>query len=303
MLSWTSDYLTQRHVEDARLAAEVLLAHAAECKRIDLYARFDTVLDHARIARFRELVKRAAALEPIAYIVGEKEFFSLPFCVTPAVLIPRPETETVVEVVIDHCTREGLGTPWLLDLGTGAGCIAVALLTQLKGANAVATDVSTAALEIAEANAERHGVRDRLTPVQADRLALPAGVVPEGGFDVVVSNPPYVARDALDSLDAGVRQFEPREALTDEHDGLSFYRAIVADAPELLAPHGVVVVEVGDGQAQAVTETVVSGGKLAHRGTWKDRVTALERAVMFSLRDSATHGCCAKLERTSRGST
>ncbi len=176
LLRWTADFLGQRGVEDARLASEVLLAHAAECRRIDLYTRFDEVLNGARLDQFRGWVKRAAAREPIAYLVGEKEFFSLTFRVTPAVLIPRPETETLVETVLDHCTKAGLTKPRLLDLGTGSGCIAIALLVQLEGATAVATDISPAAITLAKANAERHGVSDRFTAVEADRLGLPAEV-------------------------------------------------------------------------------------------------------------------------------
>jgi len=284
LLSWTSDYLARCGVEDTRLAAEVLLAQAARWRRIDLYARFDTVLDDDVLGRFRGWVKRAGACEPIAYIVGEKEFFSLAFHVTRDVLIPRPETETVVEAVITHCTNAGLVQPRLLDIGTGSGCIAVALLVQLAGAEAVATDVSPEALEVARGNAERHGVLERFLAVEADRLALPAEFVPDGGFDVVVSNPPYVAGDAIDDLDATVRDYEPLSALSDGLDGLSFYRSIAADAVRMLSPRGVIIVEVGDGQARAVVDTVVADGSLVHRETHKDRVVGQERVLVFSLR-------------------
>ncbi|MGB2985139.1 MAG: peptide chain release factor N(5)-glutamine methyltransferase [Phycisphaerae bacterium] len=282
LLKWTSDYLARHQVEDARLASEVLLAHAAGCRRINLYTRFDEVLDEARLSRFREWVRRAARREPIAYLVEEKEFFSLPFRVTRDVLIPRPETELLVECVIDHCTKAGLTHPHLLDLGTGSGCIAVTLLVQLKGASAVATDVSSAALEVAGSNAERHGVLDRLTLVEADRLAVPRDVVPDGGFDVVVSNPPYVAADAMDGLDMTVRDYEPSIALSDGQDGLTFYRSMATDAPGLLAPKGVVVVEVGDGQAAAAVEIIETAGGLAHRRTRRDRVVGAQRVLMFS---------------------
>ena len=227
------------------------------------------------------MVKQAAAHEPIAYLVGEKEFFSLSFKVTRDVLIPRPETETLVERVIDYCKKAGPVEPRLIDLGTGCGCIAVAVLTQVRGSRAVATDVSSAALEVAKENAARHGVADRFTPVEADRLALPAGVVPEGGFDVLVSNPPYVAAATLRELEAGVRAYEPAVALTDGGDGLSFYRSIAADAPGLLAREGVVFIEVGDGQARAARELVERTGALVQRGSWKDQVVGRERVLMF----------------------
>lgn len=283
LLSWTSEYLARHEVDDARLATEVLLAHAAACRRIELYTRFDEALDEECLSRFREWVRRAAAHEPIAYLVEEKEFFSLPFRITRDVLIPRPETEELVETVIDHCVKAGLTQPQLLDLGTGSGCMAVAVLTQLEDAGAVATDVSPAALEIARCNARRHGVQDRLSLVEADRFALPADVIPDGGFDVVMSNPPYVRADEMDRLDASVRDYEPSLGLTDGADGLSFYRSIATDAPGLLAGGGVVIVEAGDGQAAAAIETIEAVGRLEHRGTRKDRVVGQERVLMFSI--------------------
>ena len=283
LLSWTSEYLAGRKVEEARLASEVLLAHAAGCRRIDLYVRFDEVLPTDQLDRFRTSVRRAAAHEPIAYLIGEKEFFSLSMLVTPDVLIPRPETETLVECVIDHCREADLKEPLLIDLGTGSGCIAVAVLTQLEGARVVATDLSAAALAVAQKNAERHGVRERLTLAQADRLALPAETLPEGGFDVLMSNPPYVTPEAADCLGATVRAYEPRAALTDEVDGLSFFRAIAAEGPGLLGAGGCVVVEVGDEQAPAVLETMVAMGRLEHEATLKDRTVGHDRVLKFLL--------------------
>lgn len=285
LLSWTSEYLTRNGVEDARLASEVLLAHATQRRRIDLYAHFDDVPGTEQVARFRALVKDAAAHRPIAYLVGEKEFFSLAFTVTPDVLIPRPETETLVEVVVDHAQRAGWSAPRVLDVGTGSGCIAIAILKQLAGATAVATDVSAAALEVARGNAVRHGVTARLTVVEADRLTLPQGMVPAEGFDVIVSNPPYIAREAVDRLYAPGREYEPRIALTDDGDGLSFYRSMTTDAPALLARSGVVVVEVADNQAPAVVETMGKTGVFVPRGAWKDRVVGQDRVLMFAPRE------------------
>jgi release factor glutamine methyltransferase len=199
-------------------------------------------------------------------------------------LIPRSETETLVECVIDHCSKAGLTRPQLLDLGTGSGCIAVAVLKHVAGASVVATDVSKNVLDVARMNAERHGVLDRLTLVEADCLALPAEVIPDGGFDVIMSNPPYIAPDEMEELDAGVRGFEPRTALTDDQDGLSFYRSIAADGPGLLGPNGVVVVEAADGQAQTVGEMLEASQRFTHRGTFKDQVVGQERVLVFSLR-------------------
>ncbi len=284
LLSWTAGYLEQRGVDDARLASEVLLAHATDRRRIDLYARPDELPEPEQTDRFRALVKRAATREPIAYLVGEKEFFSLRFAVSPAVLIPRPETETLVEKVIDHCTAAGLGSPFLLDVGTGSGCLAITALTQLANARAVGTDVSEAALTIAYANAERHGVADRFTAIKADRLALPDSLDRGDGFDVLMSNPPYVEAGLMAGLDPEVRDFEPHEALTDGGDGLSFYRAIAAEAAPLLVPGGMVFVEVGDGQAPAVQEAMDQSPEFSHCSTWKDPVVGQERVLVFKRR-------------------
>jgi release factor glutamine methyltransferase len=283
LLNWTTEYLGKSGADEPRLSAEVLLAQAAGCRRIDLYARFDRGLTADRLDRFREWVRRAAAREPVAYIVEDKEFFSLGFRVSRAVLIPRPETETLVECALDHCASAELPSPQILDVGTGSGCIVVALLVHMKDARAVATDVSSGALKIAEFNARRHGVLDRLTLLKADRFALPLDVVPEGGFDVVVSNPPYVSADAMCRLDSNIRDYEPTEALTDGQDGLSFYRSISADAPAMLAPGGVLIVEVGDAQAAAAVNEVERSARLVHRRTRTDRTVGQERVLEFSL--------------------
>jgi len=262
----------------------VLLAHAAQCRRIDLYTRFDSILEPERVECFRGWVRRASAHEPIAYLVGQKEFFSLSFKVTPDVLIPRAETETLVECVIDHCGKAGLTHPRLLDLGTGTGCLAIAALVHLPAATAVATDVSAAALEVARFNAARHGVSDRLIFVEADRLALPAEVVPQDGFDILMCNPPYIPASAIAGLDAAVRDYEPSLALTDGADGVSFYRTIAADSAELLAPDAMIFVEIGDGAAQAVVEVMTAAGNFEHRQTRKDRIVGHERVLALSRR-------------------
>lgn len=282
LLQWTTDYLGGHDVEEPRLAAEVLLAHVAECPRIQLYARFDEVLNGAALDCFRDWVKRAAKREPIAYLVGEKEFYSLPFSVTGDVLIPRPETEILVERVVDHLRGMNHTKARLLEIGTGSGCIVIAVLKQLGEATAVATDVSSAALTVARGNAERHGVLDRLALVEADRFALPADAVMPQSVDAIMCNPPYVAAADMKGLDSTVRDYEPSTALTDGGDGLSFYRSIVSDGVGLLAAGGAVFVEIGDGQAESVIEVMSSSKSLVHRGTWKDRVTGKERTLMFA---------------------
>jgi len=286
LLTWTTDYLARNRVDEPRLCSEVLLAHACHCRRIDLYARFDQPIEPEALDNFRLLIKRAAAQEPIAYLVGEREFFSLPFVVTPAVLIPRPETETLVEVAIDHCSRAGLVEPRILEIGTGSGCIAVALAKNVAGATIVATDISSEAIGVARQNAQRHAVQDRVCLMEADRFALPAEIVANDGFDLLVSNPPYVALDGMAGLAPMVRDFEPRVALTDEGDGLSFYRDIAENAGRVLKPDGRIIVEVGDGQAELVLAEVEKIGALRHERTVRDRVVRRDRVLVFSLDSS-----------------
>lgn len=281
LLTWTTDFLRQKGLDEPRLATEVLLAHAAGCRRIELYTRFETSLTPEQTDRFRDWVRRAAANEPIAYLVGEREFFSLPFHVSSDVLIPRPETETLVEFVVEQINRDGPADATILDLGTGSGCLAVAILTQLREARAVASDVSEAALAVARKNAERHGVAQRMQCLLADGLNIPAESLPLGGFHVLVSNPPYIAETAIPDLAACIRDFEPRVALTDGGDGLSFYRRIAQDGARIVAPGGLIVLEIGDGQAPEVISTMLATGMFAHRTTWKDRVVGKERVVVF----------------------
>ncbi|MEK6800094.1 MAG: peptide chain release factor N(5)-glutamine methyltransferase [Planctomycetota bacterium] len=283
LLNWTRDHLASRAIDEPRLAAEVLLAHAASIRRIDLYTRFDRVPEEAVVSRFRESVRRAARNEPIAYLVGEKEFFSLPFFVTPDVLIPRPDTETLVECVLDHFQRNPSEAPTLLDVGTGSGCIAISILRNLPSAAAVASDVSEAALAVARRNAERHGLSERIRFVQADGFDLPASDVPEGRFDALVCNPPYIAADAVEALPAAVRDYEPHLALTDRGDGLSFYSRIAAAAPTFLTPTGLIAVEIADDAAEVVLPLMAATGKLEHQATLRDRGSGRQRVMIFRL--------------------
>lgn len=282
LLSWTCDYLTQNGVDEARLSSEVLLAHSLNCQRINLFTRFDEEPELSGVDRFRDLVRRAAEHEPIAYLVGEKEFFSLPFAVTNDVLIPRPETETLVEVVMDQCKQAQWNQPCLLDVGTGSGCISIAILTQAKQTCVVATDISSGALDVAKSNAQRHGVSDRITFIEANQLDLPEQVIPKDGFQLIMSNPPYVADDEMSSLDQCVREYEPRIALSDGQDGLSFYRSLAKDGSKILSSDGLLIVEVADGQAETVEKVVEQSGPLTCQATIRDRVNGMPRVIVFS---------------------
>ncbi|MEK6677276.1 MAG: peptide chain release factor N(5)-glutamine methyltransferase [Planctomycetota bacterium] len=286
LLAWTVDHFTQHGLEEPRLCGELLLAHALQRRRIELYTRFDEVVSSEGRDRYRELVRRAASREPVAYLVGEKEFFSLPFFVTPSVLIPRPETELLVELAVDHCKRCSLEQPRILDLGTGSGCLAVTLALHIPKAEVVASDVSEAAIDVARKNAARHGVETRVRLIVADGFDLPDGIVPEKGFDVLLFNPPYVSSERYEQLDAMIRDFEPAIAVTDGADGLTMYRLIGEKANRVLSENGVVMVEVGDGQANDASTAITSCGQLVHVSTFKDRGTDTERAIVFAHRTS-----------------
>jgi len=283
LLNWTRDHFTARGLDQPRLCAELLLAESLQCRKIELYTRFDAVPGEAPLTRFRDLVKRAAKNEPIAYLLGRREFFSLDFRVTPDVLIPRPETETLVERAVAYCKTLADETVHLLDMGSGSGCIAVSIARFQARVRAVASDISAAAIDVATANAAAHGVSDRVRCVVADGLTLPEEAVPSGGFHLILSNPPYIAESAVAGLPPNVVDYEPRVALA-AGDGLNFYRLLAERGAALLRPAGRCFVEIGMGQAAAVIDLFARGGAFAHLGTHRDlggvdRVLVFERTI------------------------
>ncbi len=269
LLQWTQGYLADKGLEEPRLSSELLLAAALGCRKIELYTRFDQAPAAEQVERFRELVREAAGHKPIAYLVGRKEFYSLEFVVTPDVLIPRPETELLVEQTVTVLRDLKREPAWVWDIGTGSGCAAVAIAKFHPAARVVASDVSTSALAVARQNAERHGVGERVTFVEADATEISAEVVPTDGFDVLVSNPPYIAESQRMSLPANIREHEPALALFGGADGLAVIRKIAAGGLAKLAADGRAFVEVADGQAESAA-AVFAGEGWAHRDTLKD---------------------------------
>jgi release factor glutamine methyltransferase len=253
LVGWTTEWLAARGSDSPRIDAEVLLAHVRGCPRIALYTAFDTAVGEAERGRFRELVKRRGDGEPVAYLVGSKEFFSLPLAVTKAVLVPRPETEGLVVRALDLCKDQGLAAPRIADVGTGSGAIAVALARHLPGGRFVATDISSAALDVARRNAERHGVAERMTLVEGDLLDDPRAA---GPFDLVVSNPPYVREDEFAALPRDVRDHEPKAALVAGPTGIEVVERLVGAAAERLVPGGWLLVEIGPTVAQAAAAAI-----------------------------------------------
>jgi len=246
VLDWTTKRFTDAGITSARLEAQLLLAHVLHCSRTALYTGFDKPLAEAELTSYRELIRRRLGGEPVAYLVGEHEFWGMPFHVDANVLVPRPDTETVIEVA-RSLRGDRTAACRVLDLCTGSGAIAVALAKELPAAQVIATDVSPAAVALARKNAERNGFTARVDIREGDLW----GAVGGERFDLIASNPPYIASAVVPTLSAEVRR-EPVLALDGGADGLVFYDRICSEARQHLEPGGALVVEHGFDQADQV---------------------------------------------------
>lgn len=257
ILDWTKQYFADRGVENPRLDAEVLLCAVLQCERIKLYMDFERPLTGAELSQYKNYVARRGQHEPLAYILGEKEFMRNSFKVTPATLVPRPETELLVESLIK--AARGLkadGDVKILDIGTGSGAIIVSLLDYLPNAKGVGVDISVDALIVAEENSRRIGVRERAGFMQSDLFSrIPA----DKKFDIIVSNPPYIPAADIAGLAKDVQK-EPLGALDGGADGLDFYRRIISEAMDHMTDEGILAFEVGINQAQVVAELCRKAG-------------------------------------------
>jgi release factor glutamine methyltransferase len=254
VLDWTTQRFAEAGITSARLEAQLLLAQVLQCTRMQLYTGFDKPLAEAELAGYRALIKRRLAGEPVAYLLGEHEFWGLPLTVDASVLIPRPDTETVVEVARDTFPDRTIACS-VLDLCTGSGAIALALAKELTGARVLATELSPEAAAIARTNAERNGLSDRVEVRTGDLFGPVAGE----RFDLIVSNPPYIATAVIATLSAEVQR-EPRMALDGGADGMVFYDRICAQAAAHLLPGGALVLEHGFDQADAVGQRLAAAG-------------------------------------------
>jgi release factor glutamine methyltransferase len=253
LLDWTSRHLARNGSEFPRLDAEVLLAHSLECRRIDLYTRYEETASPEARSRFRELVRQRLKGAPVAYLVGRKEFFSLPFEVTPAVLIPRPESEFVVLECL--ALAKSLAEPRIIDIGSGSGNLAVTVAHQHPGAQVTAVDVSPEALAVAARNAARHGVVDRIRFLKGDLFdPIPSGE----RFDFILSNPPYIPHEDFDRLPSGVRDYEPRLALDGGPGGFAVFDRLVARAGDYLVTGGYLILEIGSPQHDPARQRLVA---------------------------------------------
>jgi release factor glutamine methyltransferase len=314
-LRWTTDYFRDKGVSEPRTSAEVLLAHALGLSRLDLYLRYDQPLSAEELARFKALVLRRRQGEPVAYLTGHKEFWSLDFQVGPGVLIPRPETEILVASALEAAREimaksgEGVRTeaafrlgepspsaisgqggeefegkgrssgPWAVEIGVGSGAVVVALAKELPPFNWLALDLSAAALAVARDNARRHEVADRLHFVQGDLLGP---LKPEAQFALVVANLPYVPRRVWEELPKDIKEFEPPEALLGGEDGLKLIKILVREAPRYLQPRGCLALEVADGQAGRVLELLRETGAYERLETLPD-YQGIQRVVRARL--------------------
>ena len=250
LVNWTKDYLARKGSDSARLDTEVLLARSLECERIELYTRFEQPVADDVLDRFRDLVRRRAEGAPVAYLVGYKEFFSLVFRVTPAVMIPRPETELVVTEALREA--ENYDPLTVVDVGTGSGSIAVAFAANCERARVVAIDVCADALAVARGNAQRNEEAHRIDFRHGDLLEPILSSDLAGQVHLVLSNPPYIPTGDIAGLPVGVRDFEPHGALDGGADGLDTVRRLTRQAPDALAPGGQLILEIGSDQEQPV---------------------------------------------------
>jgi release factor glutamine methyltransferase len=276
--------LETARVPSAPLAAELLLLHLLGRDRTWLYAHPDEIVGEGDLAEYDMLLKRRAEGVPVQYLTGEQEFWGLDFEVNPDVLIPRPETEHLIEVALERMGRRRNDPLLIADVGTGSGCIAVALAREFPASEIVATDISAAALEVAGRNTVRHGVQSRIELAQGYLLNpyLSIKVHADENFDLIVSNPPYVGRAEQSSLQREVVEHEPHQALFAGERGLDVYPELIAQAAPLLTPGGVLVLELGHGQSERVRAMVTEDGRWSVISVTNDlagipRVLAAER--------------------------
>lgn len=276
LLSKSAAWLKEKGSTSPRLDAELLLAEVLGMNRVELYVNFEQPLNTSEVSSYREFIRRRGEGEPVAYILGRGFFHNHELMLNSSVLIPRPETEHVVDAALDFLMEgEWPQAPAVLDLGTGSGAIAISLAAGFPEAAIIASDASAEALELARQNAAAAGVGPRISFVQSDMFDE---LDPVDTFDLIVSNPPYVSKDEWAALPRDVRDYEPREALYGGEDGLDYYRLLAGQAPQLLKPRGGLILEIGAGQGQAVTELLAATGKFRAAGVLKD-YAGLDRVV------------------------
>jgi release factor glutamine methyltransferase len=266
-LDWTTEYFKKFNIEWPHLEAEILLAHALALKRIELYTHHERILTEEELGRFKGLIQRRSQHEPIAYITGTQPFMSIEFFVDRSVLIPRPETEQLVEVAIDSLKRSSSPTPrpTVVDIGTGCGVIAVSLAKFIPHAKIIGIDSSDQAVKIAQRNADHHKVSNKCQFIQGNMFAPLKEKV-----DMIISNPPYIPTDVIGTLDTDVKDWEPREALDGGKDGLDYIRKIITKAYDHLNSDGLLLVEIDHDQGQRAKDNAEKSEKYKKIKIFKD---------------------------------
>jgi release factor glutamine methyltransferase len=253
LLNWVTEYLTGKGVDAPRLSAELLLSSVVGLKRIELYTQHDTPVVRQQLDQLHDLVERAGRDEPVAYLTGKTEFYSLELNVTPDCMIPRPETELLVQRAIEFL-RTRTGVQFVCDLCTGSGCIAVAIAGNFPDARVIATDICPAALAVAAGNVEKHQLKDRVTLLCGDLFDPIMPHVDVDKFDLIACNPPYVSAAEYGKLETNVKDYEPKAALFAGDDGLDIYRRVIEKAEQFLKPAAALMLEIGYAQGRAVRE-------------------------------------------------
>ncbi len=291
LLAWMNDAFTQKDIDAPRLRSEQILAHVLGCDRLRLYMEADRPANEIERSALRDMVQRAINQEPVQYLTGEEWFFGLRIAVDKRVLIPRPSTVTIVEAVLHHCkSRPGFGGKTgegvlIADVCTGSGCIALALAKNLPGARIVATDISADALDVARDNAKRLELGDRIEFIQGDLLGALSDHPKAGhskSLDFLVSNPPYIPDDEWEDVEPNVKDYEPTLALRGGMDGLALVRPILSEAPALVKPEGLVLVEVADSRAKEALEIARKAPRVAQADILQDS-DGLNRVVRQTL--------------------
>jgi release factor glutamine methyltransferase len=271
LLKVTADYLKKKEIDSPRLSAEILLAHQLKTTRVELYLHFDQPLNDDEIAGYRSLIRRRLGREPIQYITGSQEFWSMDFIVGPQVLIPRPESEILVEQVVSLYKEKrmpGNRSPRILDLGTGCGPLAISLARELEEASLWASDISEEALDFARLNAKRHGVENRVEFMLGDlwQPFVNLGLT----FDAILSNPPYIVPEVLVSLSPEVRDHEPRLALDGRDEGMYYIEKIIKDGAGYLNPDGWILLEMDPEQTPKALGLIEESGRYGGKKRVKD---------------------------------
>ena len=269
LLNWITEHFTDNGIDSPRLSAELLLSHVLTMERIELYTRFDKPVAKDQLDKLHDLVKRAGQHEPISYLTGRAEFYSLQLEVCPDCMIPRPETELLVERAIEFLRRR-TGPQFICDLCTGCGCIAVAIAKNFADAKIFATDICDAALNVAAKNVKKYQLKDRITLLCGDLFEPVVPQLDVEKFDLIVCNPPYVSAAEFEKLDKGVKDDEPKLALFAGNDGLDVYHRIIDKADRFLRPDGALILEIGYAQGRAIKGLLEQAGAFAEIKIEKD---------------------------------